>query len=790
MQKDPSPRLTRMVWAAALALPVAGWPGARADDAPREPVDAARIRAHVEFLASDSLGGRDSGEPGLEVAAEYISEQFRLLGLAPEGDDGTFFQHFTVPFGAQFGRIAGAEVALPKGSRRLWRPRTDVVPFGFGGSSVVDAPVVFVGYGITTGEEDKKAGLSHDDYAGVDVKGKVVVILRFVPRHSRGGDPFGGRRSPHAALASKLRNARDHGAAAAVLLTPPSPRGTQKVQEGTEGQEDDIYGLAHRASPRQPTLPALLARTEIVSDLFRERGKDLSSVVAEIDETLSPRSFELEGVRLRLDTVPGHRVLRNVAARLDGEPGALGRETIVVGAHYDHIGRFGGQVSAKNLGKIHNGADDNASGVAGVLELARVLSRRGAPAGRAVLFLCFSGEEIGLLGSRAWIEAPRRFSLLRRADLLEKAGDPGVKTLKALEPGDLVEPTGERTQGWVEVKTAADDLRGWLPTDAIEQRSGPMAVHRLAAMINLDMIGRARAEAPVSALGAETSPVFASILEEASKKLGLTLHFNAGGAAARARTMGGSDHENFLRRKVPVLFFFTGMHAQYNSPEDDTDTLNFEGVRRILEVVRHVAEVLLRAPERPPFSAPPATTAMAGHGKPKLGIEIDMDFEDEGVRVKTTLEDTPASKAGLQEGDIILGVGEHPVRESKDLLAALEDVPENEDVPLRVRRGAAEQVVRVLFPARRGFRVSFGSVPDYAFAERGVRFEAIREASSAARAGVKAGDVLTRWNGKEIEDVEQWTALLGAHKPGDEVSIVVKRGDQLLELKAKLEARE
>jgi hypothetical protein len=697
-----------------------------ADETPRSPavpIPVDGLRDHVRFLASDELAGRDSGEPGLEVAAEYIANRFREYGLEPAGDRGTYFQRFTIPFGADFGRVPGAVVAGPGGERKL-QPGVDVVPFGYGEAAAgpIDAPLVFAGYGLTTGEEDRKQGLAYDDYTGLDVKGKAVILLRFVPRlgwenrpeaERKGTSPektFGGRRSPHATVLAKIRNARERGAAAVVFVTPPGI---------SPPAESDIEGIAHRAAPRRPTLPSLVASTEAIGGILRDAGKDLDGLVREIDETLSPRSFEIPGAGIRLDTSPGHRVLRNVAATLPGR-GDLAGEAVVIGAHYDHIGRFGNQVDArKNLGLVHNGADDNASGTAGVLELARAFSRETGRTGRSLIFLCFSGEEIGLLGSRAWLEA---------------------------RPG-----------------------------------SAPP----IAAMINLDMIGRLKEGGSVSVLGADSSRDFPPLLENLSKKLGIPAQWGGRGAFG-----GGSDHASFLNRSIPVLFFFTGMHAEYNTPEDDPPTLNYEGQRAILELVRSSVAAIAAAPSRPAFDAGALAAARTrGHGRPRLGVEIE--GEDGGARVNRVIEDSPAARGGVKEGDLILGLGDVTVRSAEELVAAVEAASQGEDVALKVRRSGEDLTLKVLFPERRGgFRVVFGSVPDYGFAERGVRFESIRPGTPAEKAGVRPGDILLRWNGKEVEDVEEWTATLGGHKPGDEVTASVRRGGETVDLKVKLEARE
>jgi S1-C subfamily serine protease len=238
-----------------------------------------------------------------------------------------------------------------------------------------------------------------------------------------------------------------------------------------------------------------------------------------------------------------------------------------------------------------------------------------------------------------------------------------------------------------------------------------------------------------------------------------------------------------------VLFFFTGVHADYNTPRDDAETLNYEGAGLIVETVLGVVRQLSRAEERPPFDPQSVERMAAGHGKPRLGILFDPEFEGVGIRVLETLPDTPAARAGLRSGDVLVALGETELLEAGDLIEALEGVPGGEELPLKLRRGGGEEVIGVLFPARRGFRVSFGSVPDYAFSGQGVRFEDIRDGSPAASAGVRGGDVLVRWGDRDVEDVEQWTRLLGKHRPGDLVEIRVMRDDRALDFKVELKGR-
>ena len=733
--------------------------------------DAAKIRDHVTYLSSDDLAGRDSGEPGLEVAAEYIARFYAEYGLEPAGDNGSYFQHFTIPQGACFVQDAGAVIEFEEGGSVSWTPDSEVAAFGFTDGKTIEAPLAFVGYGITTNEREKSRGLDYDDYAGLDVKGKVVIILRYTPRYSGSENPFGGRRSRHAPFTAKIDNARKHGAVGVIFVTP------------TGRPDQDCYGVVHRAAPRQPTMPALYARRAGIDHLLRRSGETVGRLVKKIDAELKPSSFELKGSKIRFATARRHLLLRNVAGKLPGSDPKLAAETIVIGGHYDHIGRFGNQVAEKNLGKIHNGADDNASGTAGIIELARLLSGGKRPR-RSFVFVAFSGEEIGLFGSRHWVNAERYFTTTEATTALESAPNPhgsGKGATLLWEAGTLLQATGSFQWDHFQVKTSGGES-GWVKTTDLKQVEGPTPLHSVVAMINLDMIGRGKDGGAVTVLGAHSSAAFPPMLEKISKDIGLPIKLNKGLGG------GGSDHANFVRRKVPVVFFFTGMHGQYNTPEDDIGTVNIPFEARILNMAWKTSLGLAAAKGRPPFAQGSASGSGANPDRPVLGIIIDPDHEG-GVKINEVVEDSVAEKGKLEVGDVIIAFGDTRVKALADLQKALEARPQGK-IKLKVVRGGAEKDAEVEFPSRQGgFRVSFGSVPDYGYGEKGVRFEDIRPSTPAAAAGVKPGDVLVRWAGKEVRDVQHWTELLGGHKPGDKVEIEVRREKKTVKMTVLLKAR-
>jgi hypothetical protein len=343
----------------------------------------------VKFLASPELRGRASGSPELEKAAAFLSGRYKEFGVKP-ADGKNYYQAFPVTTSAQLGK--SNQLTLGENGRAFsLRCPDDFVPFNFSSSGKVTGGVVFAGYGITAPE------YNYDDYAGVDAKGKIVMILRHEPQESDEASVFAGKAyTQHAQFMSKASNAKMHGAIGVLLVNDAANH---------KDEEDKLEKFGAAEGPSDAGIPYIHMKAERVSRWFADAGKSLDGIVAAIDKDLKPQSFAFPAGFSASGQVDVQRLVKtvhNVAAYIPGETD----EYIIVGAHYDHLG-LGGQhsLAPKLTGTVHPGADDNASGTSGVIELARWYAKQPKQK-RGILFLNFAGEELGLLGSAYWAGHP------------------------------------------------------------------------------------------------------------------------------------------------------------------------------------------------------------------------------------------------------------------------------------------------------------------------------------------------------------------------------------------------
>jgi len=353
------------------------------------PFDPGRYLAHVKYLSSDELGGRLPGTAGIELAAEYIAKQFAACGLTPAGENGTFFQPFEVRRGKKIvDELAELRV---EGVDRTWQVRRDWIPLPFTEMADVEGPLAFAGYGIRTRLYE------YDDYENFDPRGKVLLIFRYEPLADDPEADFGGQEpSRYSLFSRKARTAHELGAKALLIVNPPLRKDLP----------DTLYEFNTEFSERTFDLPMVHVTRELAESLVQKAGLgSLAELQQKLDRERKALSADLNlTISIKLGVQPNRITTRNVLGLLRGREAP--DETIVVGAHYDHLGRIIPPWGRHDdTPQVHNGADDNASGTAGVIEMARALAAEQRPR-RSVLFIAFSAEEMGLLGSEHFLAHP------------------------------------------------------------------------------------------------------------------------------------------------------------------------------------------------------------------------------------------------------------------------------------------------------------------------------------------------------------------------------------------------
>ena len=564
-----------------------------------------RIKKDLYFLASEDLEGRGLRTEGINKAAAYIADQFKAAGLKPAGKDGSYFQPFSLK--ETYLEAGPHKLALsgPDGKAVAPKFRQGFSVSGLSGKGTVGGDLVFAGYGITS---DK-----YDDYKGLNVKNKVVIVLRQTPRARTKKDPLFSQEEvgKHAPLAAKIKLAAKNGAAAVVFVNDAD----------MAGKDDPLMTFEYAASNNEVgTLPVVHAKREVIDQVLSAAGKKLSAIEAEIDKELKPRSFAVPGWSATVQTGVGVRELpvKNVVGYLEGS-GPLKDETVVLGAHYDHLGR--GETGTKELGStaIHYGADDNASGTTALIELARRFGAQPNREGRRIVFAAFSAEERGLFGSLAYVDKP------------------------------------------------------------------PFPIKDTVAMLNMDMVGRVRPDEKtkkdrlvIGGLG--SAKTFEKLIDEATAKLDLYVAKDKAG-------VGPSDHTSFYLAKVPVYFFFSGEHAEYHTPKDRPETINVAGIAKVVDLVEALTTRIATEKDRPEYVAG-ATASMGGRaaGGPKLGVMPRYEGGEDGMEISAVMPGGAAEAAGLKKGDKITAIGNRPVKNVQDYMAAMSGLRRGEPVEITVNR--------------------------------------------------------------------------------------------------------
>jgi hypothetical protein len=361
-----------------------------------------RVSSDIEYFASDALEGRGVETKGIELAAQRVISTYEQYGLKPGMPDGSWRQPFEVALGeVVISADTAVELTGPGDAKTQLTLGGEFQPIRRGANGTATGGLTFLGYAISAPDE------KFDEFAGADIAGRIVILIRREPQNFEGG-AFGGlETSPNAYIDRKLELLRTAGAAGVLMVndlsSAPTAEQDELMQPSSFGNDGSSVPFAH---VKQAAVDAILK----VTPLKTADGKTLSSlkdVAVHIDTTLLPVTQELTGWSARVATVfkADSVTTDNIIGVVEGE-GPLANETIVIGGHYDHLG-FGGYGSRtqNRTGEVHNGADDNASGTAAVLELARRIAAGPKPK-RRMVFICFSGEERGLIGSKYYVDNP------------------------------------------------------------------------------------------------------------------------------------------------------------------------------------------------------------------------------------------------------------------------------------------------------------------------------------------------------------------------------------------------
>lgn len=613
---------------------------------------AAKLQQHVSYLASDALDGRRTGTAGANDAARYIAGEFSRLGLRPGNGSGksrklseAMAQYLqTFPYVAS-ARLASENTLLARRYDVLLDAKVEKewMPLGISTSgSILQGQAVLVGFGITAPE------LNHNDYANPKVAGRIAIALSGTPD----GDNPHGKFARYEDVRWKAIAARNAGAKALFVVARENNFADDRFSKLRVDNNGDagipVIGIS------QQTAGTLISQGRSIAEIEQAARSKPEDAYQDI-------SWDIRlSVGIIREEVPAY----NVVGVLEGSDPVLKNEHIVIGAHYDHLGR-GGEGSgslAPRSGEIHHGADDNASGTAGMLELARIFSTQKPKLKRTLIFIGFGGEEEGLLGSNYYVNHP------------------------------VV----------------------------------PLA--NTVAMINMDMIGRMRdRKLSIGGVGtasewreiirqantAQTMTVAANTSSPAPK--GVPIVVSANGRPIMTvdpngtfeLTMnedgyGPSDHSSFYTKQVPVLFFFTGTHTDYHKPSDTFDKINYNDEARILSLVARIVRDVDSAPKRLSFTtAKSEATPRTGGFRVYLGTIPNYADSNNGMLLDGVRDDSPAAKAGLKAGDRIVKIGTREVKNVYDYTYALGEMKAGQEYVVEVMRGSEKLTLKIVPEARK-----------------------------------------------------------------------------------------
>lgn len=478
------------------------------------------LEMHMKFLASDELEGRATGEPGLDVAARYLAVQADRLGLQPAGPDQDHYQYYTIRESETDRERSVISIREDGRDPVVSQEHFFFLPIPGGDSLIIEGEVVFAGYGI----RDEQYG--YNDFEGIDIRDKVVMIMNRAPMNEPGTEALFDNEKWNNLQSVQYKIQYLHSQQPKAVLQVFDPKSGIRSFEDINPRIADYLGRSRglkkedEEQQEQPDRPKMVFIHRNVADLLLEgTGKDLARLQLEIDRNMVPRSFLIEEKRIKIALKVRQREMRvpNVFGLIEGSDPELGDEVVIYTAHFDHVG-------TDDTGAVYNGADDNASGTVALIEIAEAFLMERKRPRRSIGFLWVSGEEIGLFGSEYF------------------AGHPLVPE------------------------------------------------KNIAAVINLDMVGRRKTEADaesdrsltivggdsVKVIGGLQSSVLMEINEKSLEEMGMQGNYTYNDRNHPERYFYRSDHINFARKNIPVLFYSTGTHTDYHRVTDDEENIDYD----------------------------------------------------------------------------------------------------------------------------------------------------------------------------------------------------------------------
>jgi len=523
----------------------------------------ANLHNHIEYLASDQLEGRRTGTNGEKLAMEYISNQFKVIGLIAKGTE-EYYQPFEVDDGKQINPNSQFVINNDK-----LEPGKDFFPFPFSPNQSIEALA-----SVSLREVEMPWF--------VDLKDPLEENLSV------------GKVNPHFDLEEYIKKntkkAKERGASAIILYN-------------TSFIDDKLF-FDPKDKSEKLSIPVLYVSKQTAQKYFNDPTATLN-------------------IKFKIDIGEKKRTGHNVIGYIDNAAAT----TVILGAHFDHLGygEDGNTRSTTNEHLIYHGADDNASGTAALIELARILKASKAKKNN-YLFIAFSGEELGLFGSKYFTEHPT------------------------------------------------------------------IDLNKVDYMINMDMVGRLNDSTKVVTIsGYGTSPEWGEIFSLSTKrKPDLVFKYDSSGT-------GPSDQTSFYRKNIPVLFYFTGIHADYHKPTDVADKINYNGELQIIKQIDGVVETLNDKSKLGFTKTREIQTTSSTRFSVTLGIMPDYAYSGSGVRADGISDDKPAKKAGLKAGDIIIQLGDYNVFSLENYMQALSKFKKGDKARVKFKRGNETLEVEVEF---------------------------------------------------------------------------------------------